>query len=51
MENFLRTAAKMALRFAPLAFVPLTLSSPNAFFWDSKLKPNKMDNRVHISVL
>jgi hypothetical protein len=51
MENFFRTAAKMALRLAPIAFIPLTLSTTNAFFWTSKLKPNKMDNRVHISVL
>jgi hypothetical protein len=49
MKSLFGKAMHMALRFAPLAFVPWTVMSPQSFFWRKKttLKPNVIDERVH----
>ena len=36
---------------APLALIPFTLSNPQMFWWGKKLERNKLDNRLHTSVL
>jgi len=54
MKALLKRAMKMALRIAPVAFLPWEVISPQTFsfpFWGSKLKRNMIDERVHQIVL
>ena len=50
MANRFKSFANIAFRMAPLAVLPLTFSNPQAF-WGSKMKKNKIDERIFTSVL
>ena len=49
MKSLFGKAMQMALRIAPVAFIPWAVMSPQSFFWQKKttLKPNVIDERVH----
>jgi len=51
MYSWFKSFARVAVRLAPIAFLPFGLSNPQAFFWNSKYKQNSINNRVHISVI
>ena len=50
MANTFKFFSNIAFKVAPLAVLPFVVSKPQAF-WGSKLKQNKMDNRIFTSVL